>query len=94
MKEAIAYLVAGIGSILLIVVLAFGPQVFTSSGRAQLGAWGKPARVTLYNGGKAVAQWDSVGKVQAEKDSDGWFFEDAKTGNLIRLSGSVVVESK
>lgn len=94
MKDWIAVIVSCVVGLAGILLCLFGPQVFTSSGRSQLGAWGKPAHVTLYNGGKPVCEWDSVGKVLAEKDSDGWFFQDAKTGSLIRLSGSVVVESK
>lgn len=69
----------------------FGPTIFTSSGRAQLFAWGGSCHVQLFNGGKLVGEWDSVGKVREESGSDGWYFEDAKTGKLVRMSGTVVV---
>lgn len=88
--------VAGIGttviSLVIVFVIIMVPQVLTASGRAQLGAWNNSGHVTLYSGGKLVREWDSVGKVREEEQSDGWYFQDSKTRKLVRVSGTVVVE--
>lgn len=55
-------------------------------------AWGRDHRITLYSGGKAVREWKSSGKVLPEKESDGWYFRDSKSGSLVRVSGTAVVE--
>ena len=48
-------------------------------------------RITLYSGGKAVRGWDVKNAiVDEEEGSDGWLF--SCRGNLVRLSGDVVVE--
>lgn len=60
--------------------------------RAQFGGMGSNFRVTLYSGGEVVKEWESIGKVQTESQSDGWFFMDAKTNKLVRVSGDVAVE--
>ena len=62
--------------------------------RAQYSAIGSKFRVTLYSGGEAIRSWESTGKVLTETDSDGWYFTDAKTGKLVRLSGDVVIEQE
>lgn len=49
-------------------------------------------RVTLYNGGQPVRSWESTGKVETERGSDGWYFMDAATRKLVRVSGDIVVE--
>jgi len=54
---------------------------------------GSKAHITCYSGGKVIYDGFSTGKVATEKQSDGWFFEDEKTGNLIRLSGDCVIEN-
>lgn len=59
---------------------------------AKIDAEGKPHRVILYSGGKAVREWTTNAKVRSEDRSDGWFFRDAKSGQLVRVSGNVVVE--
>lgn len=59
---------------------------------AKIGGNGARHKVTLYSGGQPVAQWISTGRVQNEEKSDGFYFNDEKTGHLIRVAGSVVIE--
>jgi len=55
-------------------------------------SYGSSFTVTMYSGGEAVRVWKSSGKVLSEEKSDGWYFQDAATGKLVRVSGDVVVE--
>jgi hypothetical protein len=65
----------------------------TDADRAQLGAFGNKFEITLYSAsGSVIKQWRSNGKVQTEDHSDGWYFMDATTGKLVRVSGTVVVD--
>jgi hypothetical protein len=66
-----------------------------SSALAQLGALGTDQKVILYAAdGHVIREWISDGKVSTENGSDGWFFRDGKTGKLVRVSGTVVIETK
>lgn len=62
--------------------------------QAKYSAIGNNFRVTLYSGGEAVRSWHSTGMVLTEQGSDGWYFTDAKTNRLVRLSGDVVIEQE
>lgn len=60
---------------------------------AQYSALGEKQSVEMYSGGKLVRTWVSSGKVATEKNSDGYYFEDTKTGKLVRVSGDIVITS-
>lgn len=52
-----------------------------------------PCVVTLFAAnGQVIKQWNSTGKIHSEKDSDGFYFTDAKTGRTVQVSGTVLVE--
>lgn len=76
---------------LLAVVVISG---CTDASRSQISSLGSKFKVTLYSGGEPVRSWTSTGKVLTEQESDGWYFTDADTGKLVRLSGDVVVEQQ
>ena len=59
--------------------------------RASLSAYGDEHLVELYSGGQKVREWQSTGKVFSEENSDGFYFKDAGTGQLVRVTGDVVV---
>ena len=60
---------------------------------AQLSALGKPHIITQYGcDGKVINKWESTGGVSNEQNSDGWYFEDAKTHKLIEVTGTVLIE--
>lgn len=57
-------------------------------------SYGEPHVIQLWSGGQKVAEWTSTGKVENEPKSDGFFFKDAATGKLVRVSGEVVIFRK
>lgn len=57
----------------------------------QVTSIGESAKITCYSGGKVIYDGLSTGKVHAEHDSDGWYFEDASTHRLIRVSGDCLI---
>ena len=50
-------------------------------------------KVTVFSGGKEVRVYKSKGLPLNEYQSDGWMFKDAATGSLVRVSGTVIIES-
>jgi hypothetical protein len=64
----------------------------TDGDRATLTTFGKPGTVTVWSGGTAVRTYKSTGKVHTEEKSDGWYFVDATSGELVRVSGTVTIE--
>jgi len=78
--------------IISIVALSFLTSCRDST-LAQYSALGEKQLVELYSGGKLVRTWVSTGKVATEKNSDGYYFEDSKSGKLVRVSGEVVITS-
>jgi len=78
-----------IASALVIVTLAS----CTDARFAQITSIGSAAHIRCYSGSLLIYEGDSTGKVATERNSDGWFFKDAKSGKLMRISGSCVVEN-
>ena len=54
----------------------------TDAGCSKLKALGNAAFITCYSGGKVIYTGESTGKVSSEKDSDGYYFKDAKDGTV------------
>jgi hypothetical protein len=75
-------------------VLALVLAGCTNSERAQWSAFGLDAKVSLYSGGQKVGEWISTGKVHAEGSGSGYYFQDSKTKKLIRITGTVVIETQ
>ena len=76
------------------IIIAFMCFVMAgcTDGRLKLvTALGDPAKITCYSGGKVIYEGFSTGKVHAEEQSDGWFFEDASNHKLVRVSGDCVI---
>lgn len=64
----------------------------SSADRALAENYAGRCRVHLYSGGQEIAMWETVGAVENENRSDGFFFQDKKTGKLVRISGTVIIE--
>lgn len=62
--------------------------------QSAINAWRKPHIVEMYSGGSLVGYWETTGKVLNEKNSDGYFFQDAKTGKMVTVSGDIVITVK
>ena len=76
---------------LLFASLLFLACVCTNANWSQMTSIGSPGHIKLYSCGVVVGEWDSTGKIATEKGSDGWYFQDAITKKLVRVSGTVVI---
>ena len=60
---------------------------------AQFNALGKRHLIKQYGcDGKIINEWESTGNVSNAENSDGWYFEDAKTQKLIEITGTITIE--
>ena len=78
------------GIIVLFIVLVMGSC--TDAKRSKLMGLGSKFKVEMLNCDGSVARtWVSSGKVSSEARSDGYYFEDEKTGKLIEVTGRLVI---
>lgn len=75
-------------TVLCVALLASG---CTDAAMSQIYAVGSKHLVELYSGGVKVREWVSTGKVLTEDGSDGYYFRDSKTDQLVRVSGDLVI---
>lgn len=88
MRQTIIILAAVVAA----CVLALG---CTDAEWGQVTSLGGEHTVTLYGiTGEPIRQWVSSGKVNAESQTDGWYFLDKASGHLVRVSGAVVIETR
>lgn len=63
--------------------------------RQQWESLGSKHVITLYAAdGKVLGQWESTGNVSNESNSDGWYFRDLKTGKLVEVTGTLIIEQE
>jgi hypothetical protein len=77
--------------ILLSVLLVSLLTGCTDAKRAKVFSIGDSAKVDCYSGGKLIYSGLSSGKVSSVKDSDGYFFVDKSSGDLMEVSGNCVI---
>lgn len=64
----------------------------TDAKQAKLGSYNDNFKVELVNcDGTITHSWISTGKISNEENSDGYYFLDSKTGELIQVSGSIIL---
>ena len=64
----------------------------TDASKAKFGGLGDEFKISLVNcDGSITHSWTSTGKIQSEKESDGYYFMDKKTKKLVEVSGSVII---
>jgi hypothetical protein len=64
----------------------------TDAQQAKFGALGDKFKVEIVNcDGTITHSWISTGKVSNSDSSDGYYFNDEKTGTLIEVSGNVII---
>ncbi len=63
----------------------------TDAFQSQISAYGSKHHVELWSGGQKVREWTSTGKVLSEENSDGYYFCDQETGELVRVTGDLVI---
>lgn len=77
-------------TILAIILITI--SACTDAQQAKIGALGDKFEIDLVNcDGTVTHTWTSTGKVGNNKDSDGYYFNDEKTGTLIEVSGNVII---
>tara|TARA_R110002012_G_scaffold319158_1_gene538923 strand:- start:1188 stop:1466 length:279 start_codon:yes stop_codon:yes gene_type:complete len=76
----------------LFIAIVMGSTSCTDANRAKWGGLGDKFKVEMINCDGTVARtWISSGKVLSEANSDGYYFEDEKTGKLIEVTGRLVI---
>ncbi len=63
----------------------------TDTQYASFQALGSRHHVICWSGDTVIYEGISTGRVLSPKDSDGWQFEDEKTGKLVEVSGNCVI---
>lgn len=76
-------------SILVVLLIAAG---CSNANKAAMSAWGKRHDVRCYSGGKLIFEGYTTGKVENESQSDGYYFQDEKSGKFVTVSGDCVIE--
>jgi hypothetical protein len=79
---------------LILIICLFSVLGCSRAKRSAILAINSKHRITLYSGGQAVRTWVSSGKIENESKSDGYYFQDDKTGKLIRVSGQILIEQE
>lgn len=76
----------------LFIAIVMSSTSCTDATRAKIGGYGDEFKVEMINCDGTVARtWISSGKVQSEKNSDGYYFNDKETGKLIEVTGRLVI---
>lgn len=81
----------------LLMILVTGMVLMSSctdAKFAKIGGYGDEFTVQMYSGGVLVREWTSSGKVKSEEGSDGYYFMDKNTDQLVEVAGDVVITSK
>lgn len=79
-------------SLALVTMILFSGCSPAKRARLSGAAYAHNYRVTMYSGGREVRTFRTIGKVQNQSESDGYYFMEADTGRLIEVSGDVVIE--
>ena len=79
-------------AVALFIAIVMGSTSCTDATRAKFGGYGDEFKVEMLNcDGTVAREWISSGKVQSEANSDGYYFNDKKTGKLIEVTGRLVI---
>lgn len=73
------------------IVLSMSCVGCTDAEVSRVMSYGDPQHVRFYSGGVLVGEWTSTGQVLNDGQSDGYVFTDSATGQLVRVSGEVII---
>jgi len=77
---------------LLLLLLAFTVISCTDATRSKISGLGNQFKIEVVNcDGSVTHSWISTGKVISENHSDGYYFEDSKTGKLVEVTGNLII---
>lgn len=65
----------------------------TNAEMSRFDAIGNPGEIDCYSGGYRIYHGKSTGVIHTEEGSDGWYFQEDSTKNLIRVSGDCVIRN-
>jgi len=75
------------------VVLLLLLSACSDAEKSQWSSLNQPHTVQVFGfNGQVVREYKSTGKVKTESQSDGWYFRDAATNELVRISGGFLIE--
>lgn len=78
--------------VVLFIAIVMSSTSCTDATRAKIGGYGGEFKIEMINcDGTVSREWISSGKVQSEANSDGYYFNDKKTGKLIEVTGRMVI---
>ena len=78
--------------LIAIVAISLVTYSCTDAGRSKWSAIGSEHEIKLINcDGSVTYEWVSSGKVYAEPESDGYYFNDKQTNVLVRVSGNLII---
>ena len=63
----------------------------TSAERSKLGGFGSDHSIKCFSGGTLIYEAVSNGKVLSENSSDGYYFTEKDSGQLMEVSGDCVI---
>lgn len=80
---------------LLVLISSLSLASCTDAKRSKMLGHGSTFKVELINCDGTVAKtWISTGKVSSEASSDGYFFKDSESGNLVEVTGTIIITEK
>ncbi len=79
--------------ILVSSLAVFVAQGCTDADMAQYSALGCPGHIVCYSANTVIYDGWASGKIATEEHSDGWYLRDAKTNELVRVSGACVIRN-
>jgi len=75
------------------IVLLISTCLLFSCTDAEMGkykAYGKSSHVKCYSGGRLILDTKTSGKVLSEKTSDGYYFTEASSGDIVEVSADCI----
>lgn len=66
----------------------------TDAEYGNLTSFGEPAIIDCYSGGKRVYHGRTMGQLQSQHGSDGWYFIEVGGSHLVRVSGQCIIRQK
>ena len=73
---------------LLLFLIIFGCDATIG----KLTSLGKSAEITCYSGSTIIYKGKSSGKVLSEANSDGYYFKDSASGQMMEVCGNCVIK--
>ena len=75
----------------LIVIALLTLSACTDATMGKFSSLGSSAKVECWSGTTLIYSGHSTGKVSSEANSDGYYFKDKETGNMMEVSGNCVI---